>query len=454
MGDVLGLSRAGWRLMGALLLVSLASMAVLVVGVLATDARSRSLSDRAQLESLAADLTPVVLRAYQAAGGWDGVDLQAVTGVADAAGAHAVVVDETGEIVWGAPVGPNFASRAASSPLQVSGAQVGELRIGFRGGQQLKSSSGLSPWWFLLAAVAAIVCALVVSLLLARRFDAQVSDFIRSANEFASGDHSVRVPDLGPGDLGDMGRAMNRAAEEVQRSEDSRRRLAADIAHELRTPLTALQAGLEELRDGYVAADYQTLAALHDQATRLGRIVNDLTDLSALGSSGLHLEIAPVDLGEVARLTVAAGEGAMHSKALRVLLDVEPDVWVRADDDRLHQVVGNLLANTALYCRPGDRVTVRVRATGDEGVLEVVDTGPGFAEDELPHVFDRSWRGHSADGTSGSGLGLPIVRALVVAQGGEVLVESEEGRGACISIRLPLQTPAGVPQAEPGAHAQ
>ena len=144
----------------------------------------------------------------------------------------------------------------------------------------------------------------------------------------------------------------------------------------------------------------------------------------------------------------------MHAKGLRVLADLDHEVWVCGDADRLHQVVGNLLANTVLYCRAGDRVTVRVRATDDEGVLEVVDTGPGFAQDELPHVFDRSWRGHSADGTRGSGLGLPIVRALVVAQGGEVFVESEEGHGACIAVRLPLQTNAEVALPGSDAHTQ
>ncbi len=300
-----------------------------------------------------------------------------------------------------------------------------------------------------MSAAAAIVCALVVSVLVVRRLNAHMSVLIQMTDDFAAGNHSVRVADPGPGELGDLARALNGAAEEIQRSEASRRQLAADIAHELRTPLTALQAGLEELRDGYVAADYTTLAALHDQATRLGRIVHDLSDLSALGSDGLHIQMDEVDLAEVARRAVRAGEGAMLTKGLRVDLDLESDVLVGADADRLHQVVGNLLANTVLYCKPGDRVTVRVHATQDEGILEVLDTGPGFAADELPHVFDRSWRGHSAEGTSGSGLGLPIVRALVVAQGGDVVVESEEGHGACIAVRLPL-APAGLPSSGAG----
>ena len=128
----------------------------------------------------------------------------------------------------------------------------------------------------------------------------------------------------------------------------------------------------------------------------------------------------------------------MASAGLTVDRDVTHGVVVLADADRMHQVIGNLLANTVLYCRPGDRVVVRVMAGTEGGVLEVIDTGPGFRAEELPHVFDRAWRGVSADGTHGSGLGLPIVRALVIAQGGHVSVESQEGRGATFRVLLPL----------------
>ncbi len=295
----------------------------------------------------------------------------------------------------------------------------------------------VSPPWLLAATAVALVTAATLSVVMARRLTRPIDGYIETARRFAAGDHSARPEDLGPPEFADLTMALNAAAEEIERSEAARRQLTADIAHELRTPLTALQIGLEELRDGLVPADLATLAALHDQATRLGRIVNDLSELSEAESAGVQLHLAVVELAHVANLALAARQGSMEAAGLLVDRDIDREVWVIADADRMHQVVGNLLANTVLYCRPGDRVSVRVGIDNGFGVLEVSDNGPGFRAEELPHVFDRSWRGASATGTHGSGLGLPIVRALVQAQQGAVEVQSVEGHGAAISVRLP-----------------
>ena len=296
----------------------------------------------------------------------------------------------------------------------------------------------VSPSWIVAAMAVAVWTAVLLSAFFARRLTSPIDGYIATAKAFAAGDHSARPADLGPPEFADLTRALSAAADQIEESEGARRRLTADIAHELRTPLTALQAGLEELRDGYVAPDQVTLAALHDQATRLGRIVNDLSELAAAEASGIQLQMEQVDLALLADLALSSREGSMASAGLTVDRDLTHGVVVLADADRMHQVIGNLLANTVLYCRPGDRVVVRVMAGTEGGVLEVIDTGPGFRAEELPQVFDRAWRGVSADGTHGSGLGLPIVRALVIAQGGHVSVESQEGRGATFRVLLPL----------------
>lgn len=292
--------------------------------------------------------------------------------------------------------------------------------------------------WLVLASVVALLTAVVASVLATRHLVAPMDAVLSTADAFAAGDHSARVPDLGRPELVELVDALNAAAGEVERSEQDRRRHTADIAHELRTPLTALQAGLEELRDGLVPPDPATLAALHDQASRLGRVVNDLAELSAVESPGLQLTLDRVDLAEVAEDAVAARAGAMSAAGLTWRTELDPGVVVRADADRLHQVAGNLLANCTAYCRTGDTVVVRVRAADHRGVLEVVDNGPGLSEEERTHVFDRSWRGRQAHTRPGTGLGLPIVRALVVAQSGEVALTSGVGQGTSVRVALPL----------------
>ena len=131
---------------------------------------------------------------------------------------------------------------------------------------------------------------------------------------------------------------------------------------------------------------------------------------------------------------------ALSDAGLTWRADLVPGVVVLADADRLHQVVGNLLANCTAYCHPGDTVVVRVREDGDHGVLEVADSGPGLTDEERRRAFDRSWRGRGARGTPGSGLGLPIVRALVLAQGGRVELSSAVGAGTTVRVALPLAT--------------
>lgn len=291
--------------------------------------------------------------------------------------------------------------------------------------------------WLLAAAALAVLTAVVVSWVVSRRMVAPVADTARMMRAFAAGDHGARIPDSGREELADITEAFNDAAAEIERSEEARRRFTDEITHELRTPLTALQAGLEELRDGLIPAEPATLAALHDQATRLSRIVEDLGQLSAAESVGLQLALETVDLGEVATLSLASREGSLTSAGLTVDRDLEDHVLVTGDPDRLHQVVGNLLAN-ALYCRAGARVTLRVRRLGGWGVLEVADTGPGFAPGELSHVFDRGWRGAASRGSEGSGLGLPIVRGLVLAQGGTVRLANGPNGGAVARVALPL----------------
>jgi len=242
----------------------------------------------------------------------------------------------------------------------------------------------------------------------------------------------------GPGELGELARAFDLMADTVARSERDRRNLTADVAHELRTPMAALQAGLEELRDGLVEPTPEGLAGLHDQSLRLGRVVSDLAELSAVEASNVPVRRTDVDLAQVAHDELAVHDSQLRAAGLAVGSQLDGPVLVRADSDRLHQAVGNLLANAARYCRAGDEVTVLVHGEADQAVLDVVDSGPGIPVDELPHVFDRLWRGSAAKHVAGSGIGLAVAREIVVAHSGTIVAVSPEDAGTTVTIRLPL----------------
>jgi len=170
---------------------------------------------------------------------------------------------------------------------------------------------------------------------------------------------------------------------------------------------------------------------------RLGRVVTDLAELSDVEAGGVPAQRTVVDLTQVARDELAVHDSQLRAAGLTVGSRLDGPVLVRGDSDRLHQAVGNLLANAARYCRAGDQVTMVVRSEADQAVLDVVDSGPGIPADELPHVFDRLWRGSAARQVAGSGIGLAVAREIVVAHGGTIEAVSPEGAGVTVTIRLP-----------------
>jgi two-component system sensor histidine kinase BaeS len=322
----------------------------------------------------------------------------------------------------------------------VDGVTVGSVRLGF--GSPATATAQTIAWtWILAAAVVALIVAFVVAWFVSRRISRPLVRLATVARSFAAGDRAARAAPAdiaAPGELGELARAFDATADDVARSEQTRRRMASDIAHELRTPLAALQAGLEELRDGLVEPSPARLAALHEQSLRLGRVVGDLAELSAAETAGLSLERQRLDLGALVEDAVTAARASLDSAGLRVSVDVPRGVMVDGDPDRLHQAVGNLLVNAARYCRAGDAVRVRVATDVASAVVTVADTGPGIRPTDVPRVFDRLWRGAADTDVAGSGIGLAVVRELVAAHGGTVTAQSDGSTGTTFTIRLPL----------------
>jgi signal transduction histidine kinase len=232
-------------------------------------------------------------------------------------------------------------------------------------------------------------------------------------------------------------------ADSLEREDQLRRALVADVAHELRTPVAIMQAETEALADGISSPTTQTLTSLHEEAVRLGRMVEDLQTLASANAAGLELHPCPLDLGRVAADSADSLTSRFRAAGIEVEQELPPTA-VLGDADRLHQVAANLLSNAAKFTPTGGKVTVRVYTDITDAVLEVSDTGPGIPEDERDLVWDRFYRGSSGRLADGSGIGLAVVKELVDAHGGTVSVEGANGGGARFVVRLPTAGIAGL----------
>jgi two-component system sensor histidine kinase BaeS len=452
-----GLGPLGRRLFAAFGVVALASVALLAAAAIVAANRGIDTARQGDRQAVATRAAAAAGRAYADAGGWSGAQLDAARAIADGGGAGLTIRDANGAVVspsFGSSMmggsasgmgpamsgGMTAAGPTADASVVVAGRTVGSVRLVF----VFRAGAGGSPiaWpWVLAAGCAALAVALAVSWYVTRRVTGPIVRVSRAAQAIAAGDRGARAELSAPGELGELARVFDTMADDLARAERSRRNMAADVAHELRTPLAALQAGLEELRDGHAEADTERLAGLHDQTLRLGRIVGDLAELSEAESGVLSLRMKPIDLNALVAEAVAQREPQLRAAGLTVHVLLHPGaVTVRGDSDRLHQALGNLLSNTARYCAPGDAVTVTVTTdvTRDRRArIEVADTGPGIRPEDLPHVFDRFWRGSAGRAAGGTGIGLAVVRALISAHGGTVEAGSGPGPGARFVITLP-----------------
>lgn len=436
----------GRRFVAAFALVALLAVALVTAAALVGTNRGLSSQSDQERHQAAGQVAAAAANAYARSGGWGRVDLGRADALASGAGAVLVVRDTGGDVVWpdtGRPGGRGPMTGMGmmgsgpvevTAPVSVSGQRVGEVVLRFR-----PSSTSGRPvaWaWILVAAVAALALALVSAWFVSRHLTRPVTALTAAARSFAAGDRDAFVGTRGVGELAELADAFDDAVTAVGDAERSRQQMAADVAHELRTPLAALQAGLEELRDGLAPADPEALARLHDQALRVSRVVGDLDALFAAEGTRTAVRRDRVDLVEVARHETAARAAQLRVAELELLTSFPSHpVWVRGDAERLHQVLGNLLENCVRHCRPGDRVTVEVSPEAPS--LAVADTGPGIDPDDLEHVFDRFWRGARQSGRPGSGLGLAVVRGLVEAQGGTVSAQSDGTSGTAVTVRLP-----------------
>ena len=313
----------------------------------------------------------------------------------------------------------------------------------FLGGRATTDVTDLLGRPALFGAAGLIVVALVGTWVIARQVSSPVRRLTGASQMLAAGQLDARVRIAGRGELSRLGSSFNMMAEAVQQSEESQRRLIADVAHEMRTPLSNLRGYLEGLSDGVIEPSRELFVSLHEETVLQGRILDDLQVLALAEAGDLRYAKAPTDLAELVSSSVTAQRAVAAEAGVALTVDASAPVWVEADPDRIRQVLGNLLTNAIRYTDRDGQVLIRVRAEDGEGVLTVQDTGVGIAAGDLPHVFDRFWRADPARqrATGGTGLGLTIAHRIVTDHRGQITVDSTQHVGTTFTVRLPLTFP-------------
>jgi two-component system sensor histidine kinase BaeS len=378
------------------------------------------------------------------------------------AGGTIAVRDPVGNVIAqidtlpGGASGPGQGASAPNAapivvPIVVDGAAVGSLAIRpFAGADDVSAPAPVAfhedtTLMVVGAAVLAALLAFLATLVLARRLTRPLGTLAGAARRVERGDLSVRVPLPGDAESQDLAVAFNQMATRLEHSESLRRQAASDLAHELATPVTVLTGRLQAITDGLVPARPETLVAARDAAEEVRRLVADLQDLAEAEGASLRRTVARSDLRVIVERSAATAAGTFE--AAGVDLSVEPPrvgatFAIDVDGRQVERAIGNLLTNSATYTPRGGSATMSLARDGAWTTLRVRDTGRGIAVDDLPHVFDRFFRGDRARGRlegrpGGTGIGLTVARDLVAANGGRVDVEATSAGGTTIILALP-----------------
>lgn len=289
----------------------------------------------------------------------------------------------------------------------------------------------------LVGALVAIVLAGIVAAAGAYYLTRPLKRLTAAAQTIAAGDLAHRVDTGGPFEVSRLGEAFNEMATSLSGSETLRQRLVADVAHELRNPIASLRAQAEGMAEGVLAPEHERLLSLVEDTHALSRLVDDLQELSAADAGRLAYRMEPLFLAPIIQSEVLRAHAHADSD-VRVTSECTADLPVFGDEGRLAQVLRNLLDNALRHTDTG-YVRVECGQSGDSAVVEVIDSGEGIPEADLPYVFERFYRADTARArdTGGSGIGLAVSRRIVEDHGGTVFARNSAD-GATVGFTVPL----------------
>lgn len=276
------------------------------------------------------------------------------------------------------------------------------------------------------------ILSLIISIIASRRLTKPIQELTAASLDIASGNHRRRAQVFGRDELGQMAVSFNQMAETIESQEKLRRRLLSGAAHELRTPLAIISGELEGMLDGVLPLNKEALLSMHEESRRLTAILNGIDEMTMAESASVHLQCCTFPLKIFLQSIVTRFAPLFTEKGSALLLDCSENIAISADQDRLSQIIINLLANALKAISYAGRVSVVAMADKNTVLLVISDNGFGIAPADLPHVFERFYKGKG----EGLGIGLAIVQELVAAHGWQIRVKSKPGE-TVFTIEIP-----------------
>ena len=298
----------------------------------------------------------------------------------------------------------------------------------------------------LYGALMAAIIALLLGIFLSRTLTRPIRELTQATHAVSEGDLSQQVPIRSNDELGELAQAFNKMSSELSRSVNTRKQMTADIAHELRTPLSLILGHAEAVHDGVLPPSRENFEIIREEAERLEHLVNDLRILSLADAGELSINPQTVEPQRLLQEVAAIYQYQTQRKSIMLDLDIaSPLSDIEVDPGRMTQVLTNILDNALRHTPEGGRIVLSAKDTIDQVELSIEDSGPGLKAEDIDRIFDRFYRTDSSrqrdgDFPGGSGLGLAIARSIVQAHGGQLLAESEAGKGLKVIVRLPKKS--------------
>lgn len=297
----------------------------------------------------------------------------------------------------------------------------------------------------ILSALIAVILAFLSVSYITGRMTRPITDMNKTVMKFAKGDFDARVETHSRDEVGQLGESFNTMADELNALEQSRRSFVANVSHELRSPITSMRGFLEAMQDGTIPTEEygKYLDIVIGECKRMTGMVNDLLDLARIESGSYELKLEAFDVNELMIRTLLTFEARINAKHIDVGTEFDSEhTTVEADPSQIAQVIRNLIDNAIKFSPDGGKLTLGIK-TGEmkgKAVVYVRDSGQGITSEDLPHVFDRFYKGEKAHTPSGSssGLGLSIVKRIIEQHGESIKAESIAGEGATFTFTLKL----------------